>query len=98
MTDPDGSFQDRFLGHPSDAQENRYVVFADMADAYVSSTLETICRIDATTTQSGDDPVMARRMAVLRAKLDGLDELIVRLRELQAEAAIEFRARAASAT
>lgn len=82
-----GSVAETFFGRPTDAAGDRYAAFADTADAYVATTLEAIGRIDAATHGAADDPVRARRLAEIRARLDGLDDLIVTLRELQAKAA-----------
>lgn len=79
------SLRKRFLERPSGAEPDPYAAFAEMAEAYVANTLEAICRIDAANPSAMLDPVLAARMAEVRAKLEGLDDLIVRLRQMQAE-------------
>lgn len=74
------------LERPIGAENGPYAAFADMADAYVAATLEAISEIDVATLRAGNGEAVARRMADIRARLDGLDELIVTLRELQAKA------------
>ncbi|MDN2584220.1 hypothetical protein [Aquibium sp. ELW1220] len=87
------SMRERILGADVNATEGSYAAFADMADAYVASTLEAISQIDAATLGADPDPTLVARMADIRARLDGLDELIVTLRELQARAAAQTRPR-----
>ena len=41
------SMREQFLEQSTDAEPNRYEIFAAMAEAYVAKTLETICKIDA---------------------------------------------------
>jgi hypothetical protein len=79
------SMREQFLKQSTDAEPNRYEIFAAMAEAYVAKTLETICKIDVANPATSLDPAIAARMAEVRAKLDGLDDLIVKLRELRAE-------------
>lgn len=78
------SMRERFL--EADSEPDRFAVFAEMAEAYVANTLEAISSIEVANPAADQDPAMASRMAEVRAKLEGLDQLIVRLRELQAEA------------
>jgi hypothetical protein len=84
------SMRERILGDDADAT---YSAFADMADAYVASTLEAISEIDVATLGAEADPVRTARMADIRARLDELDALIVTMRELQAGSAAEPRSR-----
>jgi hypothetical protein len=79
------SLRERFLDRPSETELDRYTVLADMAEAYVAKTLETISDIGAATADVGMNPVMAARVTEIQARIDGLGDLIVRLRELQAE-------------
>ncbi|RST87180.1 hypothetical protein EJC49_06975 [Aquibium carbonis] len=79
--------RETLLGDPATMALDRYTVFADMAEAYVARTLEAVCEIGAATPGSEMDPLMAARMANIQARIDGLGDLIVRLRELQAEGA-----------
>jgi len=78
------SMRERFL--EADREPDRYAVFAELAEAYVATTLEAISRIVVADPAAARDPAIAARIAAVRAKLEGLDDLIVRLRELQAEA------------
>lgn len=77
------SMRQRFLD--AGTEPDRYSVFAEMAEAYVANTLEAISGLDAVNPAEALDPATASRMAQVRAKLEDLDDLIVRLRELQAE-------------
>lgn len=86
---PMGSLRDRLLATEADAAADRYGIFADMADAYVARTLEALSSIDAATRDADHDPVRVERMAEIRARLDGLDDLIVALRQLQARTTID---------
>lgn len=79
-----GAIGRTILERPIGAENGRYAAFADMADAYVAATLEAISEIDVAARRAGSDAAVARQMADIRARLDGLDELIVTLRELQA--------------
>jgi hypothetical protein len=82
------SLREQLLGDPAAAARDRYSEFADMAEAYVARTVETICEIGVATSGVEMNPDLAARMTDIRARIDGLGDLIVRLRELQAEGSV----------
>ena len=87
-----GSMQDRILGASAYAAEGFCAAFADRADAYVASALEMISGMEAAGLVSDADSALASKMATLRARLDGLDALIITLRELQARISLNASA------
>lgn len=72
-----------FLDRFDQSEPDEYEVLADMAEAYVATTIAGLSRLDAGRPATLRNPEQSRKIEEIRTRIEALEGLIVRLRELR---------------